>query len=89
MPDVHIDAKSGQLPDYEVKQLQEERIPDVDMKVTPGRLPDFDAGGSNINVGAKTNRTARHAYSLESFEGFRRRSGPLAATVPFNQSLDS
>ena len=53
MPDVDVDVKSGQLPEYEVKQTQEGRMPDVDVNATSGKLPDIDVRGPDIDVGEK------------------------------------
>ncbi len=50
LPDVDVNAQSGQLPEYEVKKTQEGRMPDVDVDVKEGRMPDVDVRGPDIDV---------------------------------------
>ena len=54
LPDVDVDAESGQLPEYEVEQTQEGRMPDVDVDVEGGQLPEYDVDGPDVDIERKT-----------------------------------
>lgn len=51
LPDVDVDASSGQLPEFE--QTQEGELPDVDVDVAEGQLPEFDVEGPDVDVGTR------------------------------------
>ncbi len=53
MPDVDVDAESGNLPEYDVVQTEEGRMPDVDVDVESGRLPEFDVDWMDVDVGMR------------------------------------
>jgi len=53
LPDVDVDVKSGQLPEYEVKKTQEGKLPDVDVDVKGGQLPAYDIDTPDVDIGTK------------------------------------
>ncbi len=54
--DVNVTGDSGNLPEYEVKQTEEGRMPsvDVDTDVKGGALPDVDVDTPEIDVETET-----------------------------------
>jgi hypothetical protein len=54
--DVDVNADSGQLPEYEVKQTQEGELPsvDVDVDADAGKLPEIEVQGPDVEIGTKT-----------------------------------
>ena len=54
MPDVDVDAESGQLPEYDVQQTQEGEMPDVDVEAEGGQLPEYDVKTPDVDVGTET-----------------------------------
>jgi hypothetical protein len=55
LPDVDIDARSGQLPEFE--QTQEAELPEVDADVAEGgQLPRFDVEGPDVDIGTREER---------------------------------
>ena len=52
LPDINVDADSGQLPEFE--QTQEAEAPDVDVDVADGgQLPEYDIDAPDIDVGTR------------------------------------
>lgn len=51
MPDVDIQAESGQLPEYE--QVEETKLPTLDVDVEEGRLPKYDIDAPEVTVSLK------------------------------------
>jgi len=52
LPDVDVDASSGQLPEFE--QTEEGELPDVDVDVAEeGNLPEFDVDAPDVDVGSR------------------------------------
>ncbi|MEQ9619676.1 MAG: hypothetical protein RIG61_10950 [Deltaproteobacteria bacterium] len=58
LPDVDVEADSGNLPDYEVVKKEEGELPDVDVDVDEGTLPDYDVELPDVDVGV-TKRTVK------------------------------
>ena len=53
LPSVDVDAKSGQLPEYEVEKTEQGRMPSVDVDAESGKLPDVDVRGPDVDVGTE------------------------------------
>ncbi len=53
LPSVDVDAKEGQMPEYEVVKKQEGEMPEVNVDAEAGRLPDVDVRGPDVDVGTK------------------------------------
>jgi uncharacterized lipoprotein len=55
LPDVDVDGRAGQLPEFE--QTQEAELPEVDVDVAEGgQLPRFDVEGPDVDVGTREER---------------------------------
>jgi len=54
MPSVDVDAKSGQLPEYEVVKKQEGEMPQVDVDAESGKLPEVEVRGPDVEVETET-----------------------------------
>lgn len=54
MPEVSVDADSGNLPEYEVVQEEEGELPSVDVNIEGGQLPEYDIDMADVDVGTTT-----------------------------------
>lgn len=54
LPDVDVDAKSGQVPKFDVVQTQEGKLPDVDVAVKGGQVPKYDVNVKVPDVDVQT-----------------------------------
>ncbi|HSN70960.1 MAG TPA: hypothetical protein VLT59_05600, partial [Steroidobacteraceae bacterium] len=43
----------GNLPEYEVRQTEEGRAPDIDVDAEGGRLPEYDVETPDVDVGTE------------------------------------
>jgi hypothetical protein len=53
MPEIDIQADSGQMPEYEVEQTREGEMPSVDVDAEPGKLPEVEVRGPDVDVGVE------------------------------------
>lgn len=53
LPQVDVDADSGNLPEYEVTETEEGEMPSVDVDAKPGKLPEVDVEGPDVDVGTQ------------------------------------
>lgn len=50
LPEVDVDADSGQMPKYEINQTQEGELPSVDVDAEGGSLPEIDVDTPDVEV---------------------------------------
>lgn len=70
LPDIDVEADTGNLPEYEVKKTEEGELPSMDVDYEEGKLPEYDFDFADVDVGMtkKTVKVPKLVVVMEEHE---------------------